>query len=97
MNRNLNPLPFPLECPEEYILLDDEPKFSSKVHLSLEQPKSIYSLKELGYSEEEIANCESSFGYCSAFRILSLSISISLAPAVEAITLFLYFLILYYK
>ena len=71
MNRNLNPLPFPLECPEEYILLDDEPKFSSKVHLSLEQPKSIYSLKELGYSQEEIANCESSFGYCSAFRILS--------------------------
>ncbi|MDG2474872.1 MAG: hypothetical protein P8M50_06280 [Paracoccaceae bacterium] len=71
MNKHLKPLSFPNECPEQYIPLDHEPMFSAKKHLSLEKPESIYSLKNLGYSEEEIVNCESSFGFCSAFRILS--------------------------
>ena len=71
MNQNLYPLPFPNECPKEYIRLDNEPKFIASRHLCLEQPKSIYLLEDLGYSEEETTHCESFFGYCTAFRILS--------------------------
>ena len=71
MNQNLYPLPFPNECPKEYIRLDNEPKFIASRHLCLEQPRSIYLLEDLGYSEEETTHCESFFGYCTAFRILS--------------------------
>ncbi len=71
MGRHTNPLAFPNERPSDYILLDKEPLFRAKDHLRLEKPESIYSLQSLGYSNQEVAACESSFGYSSAFRILS--------------------------
>ena len=71
MNKNFQPLPFPNECPRAYIELEKEPEFKASRHLCLEQPSSIYSLRDIGYSDEAIADCESSFGYSEAFRILS--------------------------
>ena len=71
MAEHSSPLAFPSECPKEYLPLNNEPDFNAEKHLCLEQPTSIYSLHDLGYSNDDIAGCESSFGYCSAFRILS--------------------------
>ena len=71
MIAGFNALAFPSECPSEYIPLDNEPPFIAAQHLSLEFPDSIFSLHDLGYCDQDIATCESSFGYCNAFRILS--------------------------
>ena len=71
MVKHANPLAFPSECPTEYLPLTDEPAFDAEIHLCLEQPTATCSLHDLGYSKEDIAGCESSFGYCNAFRILS--------------------------
>jgi|TARA_B110000259_G_scaffold188313_1_gene246415 hypothetical protein len=51
--------------------LTHEPVFDAEKHLCLEQPTAIFSLHDLGYSKEDIVGCESAFGYCNAFRILS--------------------------
>lgn len=64
-------LSFPGQRPPEYIKLTNEPTFNAGKHLQLEAPGSVSSLSELGYSEEEIAPCPSSFGVSDAFRILS--------------------------
>jgi len=71
MAQHNTPLAFPNDCPQEYIPLVDEPVFDAAVHLCLEPPKEIFSLQDLGYSKEVVAQRPSSFGYCSAFRILS--------------------------
>ena len=71
MEKNFNPLAFPDECPKEYIPLKNEPVFNAKKHLKLEQPTFIRSLEDLGYSQQDLTRSETSFGYCSAFRILS--------------------------
>lgn len=64
-------LPFPNGRPAEYLPLANEPVFVASKHLCLEAPKSSRTLQDLGYTSEDISNCESSFAYCSAFRILS--------------------------
>ncbi len=66
-----NTLRFPDQRPPEYIKLDNEPIFNAERHLQLENPKSTTDLSELGYKEDEIEACPSSFGVCSSFRILS--------------------------
>jgi len=71
MNEHLDSLPFPGGRPAEYIALESEPKFIAEKHLQLEAPKTITSLNELGYSQQEVQNCPSDFGLSSAFRILS--------------------------
>ena len=71
MSTGVNTLAFPRECPSQYSRLDNEPPFIAAQHLSLEFPDSIFSLHDLGYCDQDIATCESSFGYCNAFRILS--------------------------
>lgn len=71
MVKQSNPLAFPSECPTEYLPLTHEPVFDAEKHLCLEQPTAIFSLHDLGYSKEDIVGCESAFGYCNAFRILS--------------------------
>jgi hypothetical protein len=71
MNPDFHPLAFPSECPAAYRPLDNEPQFIADKHLSLEYPDTVLSLHDLGYCAEDIAACESSFGYCNAFRILS--------------------------
>ncbi|HIG67042.1 MAG TPA: hypothetical protein EYQ44_04345 [Porticoccaceae bacterium] len=71
MSTGFNALAFPSECPSEYVPLDSEPPFIAAKHLLLEFPDAIFSLHDLGYCDQDIATCESSFGYCNAFRILS--------------------------
>ena len=64
-------LPFPGEIPAGYLPLVDEPEFDPGRHLALEAPQSVTNLKELGYSDELIAQCPSAFGVSAAFKILS--------------------------
>ncbi len=64
-------LQFPNQMPDEYLQIDKEPVFNASKHLQLEPPKTVTSLKELGYSDEEIKVCPSAFGVSSAFRVLS--------------------------
>jgi hypothetical protein len=64
-------LAFPNGRPAEYLPLANEPEFVASKHLCLEAPKFSRALQDLGYTSEDISNCESSFAYCSAFRILS--------------------------
>ena len=39
--------------PDGFELIDDKMSFDPKKHLQLEKPREIYSLKDLGYSEEK--------------------------------------------
>ena len=64
-------LPFPKERPSYYAKYSGEPEFSAKRHLDLGQPENLLSLKDLGYSDAQIAQCPSAFGVSSAFKILS--------------------------
>jgi len=64
-------LPFPSERPADYVKYSGEPEFSAARHLDLGQPVQVTSLAELGYSDEQTIDCPSSFGVCSAFKILS--------------------------
>jgi len=67
----LETLPFPNERPASYVKYNNEPEFSAKRHLDLGQPEKLLSLKDLGYSDAQIADCPSAFGVSSAFKILS--------------------------
>ena len=67
----LKTLPFPNERPLSYVKYSEEPKFSAAHHLDLGTPQKITSLENLGYSGDQIADCPSSFGVSSAFKILS--------------------------
>ncbi len=57
--------------PSGFERLADEPVFDPAKHLALEKPDRIISLKELGYDDDEIANCPSDFGATTVFRVLS--------------------------
>ena len=56
--------------PNGFELIDDEVLFEPKKHLQLEKPNEIYSLKDLGYSEEVINNSPVDFAATSVFRNL---------------------------
>jgi len=64
-------LPFPTERPVDYVKYSGEPKFSAARHLELGQPEKVITLDKLGYIDEKIQDCPSSFGVSSAFKILS--------------------------
>ena len=57
--------------PDGFKLIDDKASFDPKKHLQLEKPNEIYSLKDLGYSKEIIADSPVDFAATSVFRILS--------------------------
>ena len=57
--------------PDGFELMDDKVPFDPKKHLQLEKPNEIYSLKDLGYSEEIIKDSPVDFAATSVFRILS--------------------------
>ena len=57
--------------PDGYAPLEDEPKFNPSIHLQLEEPTEIISLREFGYTEEDLKDCPSDFGATNIFRILS--------------------------
>ena len=65
------PLEFPAIKPEGFPALESEPEFDPARHLQVERPEKIISLKEFGYSEEEIAECPADFAVTSIFRVLS--------------------------
>ena len=46
-------IPFPEELPEGYQWLGEEPPFDPVKHLSLESPKQMLSLEDLGYAPDE--------------------------------------------
>jgi hypothetical protein len=65
---------FPIDLtkrPEGFEPLAREPAFDPSKHLALERPSEIYSLGDLGYSNDDIAECPSDFGATSVFRVLS--------------------------
>ena len=64
-------LEFPAEIPADYVVLENEPTFDPEKHLELGAPEKIITLSELGYGDEEIAACPTTFGVSSAFKILS--------------------------
>ena len=66
-----NQLPFPENHPEGFPMLEEEPVFDAAKHLQIEMPHTVISLKEFGYSDEEIAKCPCDFGITNVFRILS--------------------------
>jgi hypothetical protein len=66
-----NPLEFPITHPEGFPMLDGEPAFDAAKHLQIEMPDTIISLKEFGYTDEDISECPCDFGITNVFRILS--------------------------
>ena len=64
-------VPFPEELPEGYQWLSEEPPFDPVEHLSLESPRQILTLEDLGYAPEEIRDKATKFGVSEPFRILS--------------------------
>ena len=64
-------LDFPQEKPDAYIELRDEPAFEPSRHLALTPPDKTVSLRQLGYSQREIADSPSPMALSSAFRIFS--------------------------
>jgi len=64
-------VPFPDVQPPGYDWLEDEPVFNPSVHLALEAPSSLVSLKDLGYGDEEIKTKASTVAASSPFRVLS--------------------------
>lgn len=65
------PLSFLDPGPSEYLPLKDEPFFNAELHLALEMPNETISLSDLGYGEDILSVCDSSFGLSNAFRVLS--------------------------
>ena len=65
------PLAFPGVSPAGYAPLEREPTFDPARHLALEKPETVVSLEELGYGPEEIAECPTTLGITSCFRVLS--------------------------
>lgn len=64
-------LPFPSQRPPSYIKLDNEPIFDARKHLNLSSPETVISLSQMGYSDDDVKDCPTSFGISTAFRILS--------------------------
>ncbi len=64
-------LDFPTSAPSGFKMLEQEPQFDATRHLQIEVPDQVLTLKELGYSDDQIAECPTPFGVTSIFRILS--------------------------
>lgn len=64
-------VPFPSSQPPGYEWLDDEPAFDPAVHLQLEEPASVTTLADFGYTADEIAPTATAVAVSQPFRILS--------------------------
>lgn len=64
-------VPFPTDHPPGYEWLRDEPAFDPAAHLQLEAPTDIVYLRDLGYSDAEIATKATPVAASSPFRMLS--------------------------
>ena len=59
------------ELPNGFASIKDDPEFNPAIHLALEAPETIESLRDFGYDEADIAACPSDFAVSSLFRVLS--------------------------
>ncbi len=66
-----DPLHFPKIHPDAYAPLEREPDFDPALHLALEVPEQRWTLEELGYTDEQIAQAPSPLAFTSPFRLLS--------------------------
>lgn len=64
-------LAFPTSQPDGFPSLRNEPPFDPARHLALEKPDEVFTLKDFGYSDEDVADCPSGIAATSAFRVLS--------------------------
>ncbi len=64
-------VPFPDVLPSGYQWFDDEPVFDPERHLALEEPEEVTTLKDLGYSDADIADKATPVAVSSPFRVLS--------------------------
>jgi len=71
MPHQTQPLEFPAHSPKGYPRLANEPVFDPDRHLQIELPDQVLSLRDLGYSDKDIAECPTEFGVTSVFRLLS--------------------------
>jgi len=66
-----NPLALPTSTPSGYEPLPDEPEFDPARHLALEPPERVWTLKDFGYSEEEIRASATPIAVTGPIRVLS--------------------------
>jgi hypothetical protein len=64
-------VPFPATSPPGYSFFPDEVPFDPERHLQLEEPKSIITLAELGYSAADIEGKATPVAASAPFRMLS--------------------------
>ena len=62
---------FPIDIPDAYRTLADEPVYEASIHLELSQPGHRDSLADFGYSAEAIAACPSPLAVAGPFHVLS--------------------------
>ena len=70
-DHTLAAVPFPDVPPSGYEWFDDEPTFDPERHLALEEPDEVTTLKDLGYSDADIADKATPVAVSSPFRVLS--------------------------
>jgi hypothetical protein len=71
MPRLASPLGLPTQPPPDVDLILEAPEFDAATHLALEWPDTVYTLKDLGYSDEDRALTPSDLAITSPFRIMS--------------------------
>ena len=64
-------VPFPTDRPAGFEPLGDEPAFDPERHLDLSEPESVTTLRDLGYSADEVVGTASDVAISSPIRILS--------------------------
>ena len=65
------PLSFPSHHPHEYPQIHGEPLFDAKRHLAPALPERVWTLKDFGYDEAEIAAAATPVAITTPFRLLS--------------------------
>lgn len=86
MNVQSNPpIPFPSTLPEGYRYMEETVTYDAKKHLALQYPEQTWTLRDLGYSEEEVAVCPTPFAMSSVARLLSDEGAIALANTARAL------------
>jgi len=71
MSSSIEAMAFPTEQPPGYEWLADEPVFDPERHLALDEPDEVILLRDLGYSDDEIATKATPIAISSPFRVLS--------------------------
>lgn len=66
-----DPLQFPENYPDAYVRLENEPIFDPCVHLALEAPERLWTLDELGYTDQLISEMPGPIAFTSPFRLMS--------------------------